>query len=188
MGVIFLAALVFALGVLALQFLGGSSESNGEAHVPPGDAHHPPHEMSGALAIFLSLRFWTFGLLAFGMLGALLHFLKLASGSVTVALASAVGLSAGLLVTKVFQLLQGQNVDSSVHVSDAVGHLGKVLVPCGRLQPGKVRVEVRGTVLDLIATTDDEQIENGAAVLVVDVRGTTAQVSRAPEDLLLPRR
>jgi hypothetical protein len=46
-----------------------------------------------------------------------------------------------------------------------------------------VRIEVHGRLVDLIASTDDERLEGGENVIVEEMRGTTAHVSRAGDSL-----
>jgi membrane protein implicated in regulation of membrane protease activity len=58
-----------------------------------------------------------------------------------------------------------------------------VLIAVERGKHGKVRIEVHGRLLDLIATTDDERLEGGESVIVEEMRGTTAHVSRAGDSL-----
>jgi hypothetical protein len=64
-----------------------------------------------------------------------------------------------------------------------VGRVGRVVVACGRGTTGQVRVEIGGSSLDLLATTDDETIAHGESVLVEDLRGNIAHVSRRPQEL-----
>ena len=75
--------------------------------------------------------------------------------------------------------------ESVGRVADAgslVGRVGKLLLPVARDQQGKVRVaQPAGGHVDLVAASDDaEALTAGADVIVVEVRGTIAVVSRAP--------
>jgi membrane protein implicated in regulation of membrane protease activity len=200
-GILYLAALVIGGGTLALQLLlGGNSDADvhadvdadaggGEVHADTGDGHDAhAHGDAGFLPIFLSLRFWVYGLLGFGMVGAALHYLGLASSFVTPLIAAAVGLLSGFLASWTFRALARSDTTSSAEATDAVGQVGRVLVPCVRGQKGKVRIELRGQTLDLIATTDDEELASGSQVLVEEMRGMTAHVSRAPADFLSGKR
>ena len=204
MGILYLAALVIGGGTLALQLLlGGNSDGDVHADVHAdaggGDVHADTHAgaghdthahgEAGFLPIFLSLRFWVYGLLGFGMVGAALHYLGLAGSLATPLIAVAVGLVSGFLASWTFRALaQADTTSSSAEANDAVGHVGRVLVPCTRGQKGKVRIELRGQTLDLIATTDDEELASGSSVLVEEMRGMTAHVSRAPADFLSGKR
>jgi membrane protein implicated in regulation of membrane protease activity len=198
-GILYLAALVIGGGTLALQLLlGGNSDGDVHADAGGGDVHadtaggeHDTHAHgeAGFLPIFLSLRFWVYGLLGFGMVGAALHYLGLAGSLATPLIAVAVGLLSGFLASWTFQALaRADTTSSSAEANDAVGQVGRVLVPCTRGQKGKVRIELRGQTLDLIATTDDDELASGSSVLVEEMRGMTAHVSRAPGDFLPEKR
>lgn len=189
MGLIYLAALILGLGTLALQFVlshgGGDAgdhafevDGGAEADHDLGHAEATGGGIGGAAALFLSMRFWTFGLMSFGMVGAAIHYLGLCN-SVVCALVSAVfGILSGLLAAFVFKNLT-RGVTSSETATDAVGQLGRVLVPASKKRAGKVRIQVKGKMVDLLATSDSDVAE-GEEVLVVEVRGTNAHVERAP--------
>jgi membrane protein implicated in regulation of membrane protease activity len=197
-GVIYLAALVFGLGTALVQLFMGS---DGDADVDHGDLDHADldgdvdhgdvdhgdvhgHGDLGILPIFLSLRFWVFGLMAFGLVGTPLHYLGVASPRITAVLAGAMGLLLGALASWVFRALSRQQVTSGGAATDPVGHVGKVLVPLAAGGRGKVRVQVKGQTLDLLARTDEQELREGELVLVEEMRQGEAQVSRAPSDFL----
>jgi membrane protein implicated in regulation of membrane protease activity len=145
--------------------------------------HGDGHADAGAIAIFLSLRFWTFGLMSFGFVGTLLHFLRLAGPLVALGTAIAVGLFSGFLASAAMRAIARAQTSSGGEADEAVGHIGRVLIAVERGKHGKVRIEVHGRLLDLIATTDDERLEGGESVIVEEMRGTTAHVSRAGDSL-----
>jgi hypothetical protein len=61
--------------------------------------------------------------------------------------------------------------------------MGRVVVPITPQGPGKIRVEVKGTSVDLIARAR-EAIDMGEPVVVEEVTSDgEAQVSRAPKEL-----
>jgi membrane protein implicated in regulation of membrane protease activity len=186
---LYLAALIFGLGVLLLQFI---LPSHGTEHPGDSDAldtheQHSHEGASGPLAVLLSLRFWTFGFLAFGMVGSLLHSFSLTSDAVTLVLALVMGLTSGALAAWTFIALKRGETASGVDARNCVGHIGRVVLALHRQQPGKVRIQLGGTTLDLVATTDESSLEQGAHVLIEEVRGTSVHVSRAP-DLLIPEK
>jgi membrane protein implicated in regulation of membrane protease activity len=197
-GAVYLAALILGLGVLLLQFVMPGADADG-AHAPELgghgdiDVHHDigghdgghgdGHSDSGAIAIFLSFRFWTFGMMAFGFVGTLLHFLKLAGPVISLTAAGSVGLLSGLLASVTMRAIARSQTSSGGEADDAIGQIGRVLIPLERGKHGKVRIEVHGRLVDLIATTDDERLEGGATVMVEEMRGTTAHVSRAGDSI-----
>ncbi len=67
--------------------------------------------------------------------------------------------------------------------SQAVGQIGKVLVPLEKRQLGQVRVELGGSSVDLMATTDEALLARGEEVLIDEVNGGVAHVSRRPDEL-----
>ncbi|MCA9628700.1 MAG: NfeD family protein, partial [Myxococcales bacterium] len=146
----------------------------------------------GFLPIFLSLRFWTFSLLAFGLSGSLLHFPGWANSTTTLVVALSLGLASGLGVSWVFRALARTQITSGGSARDAIGQVGKVLVPCSKGGRGKVRIELRGQTVDFLVTTDEEALAAGELVLVEDVdtsagnSGGLLQVSRAPAEWLPP--
>jgi membrane protein implicated in regulation of membrane protease activity len=148
-----------------------------------GHGGHGDHGGVAAIAVFLSLRFWTFGLMAFGFVGTLLHFLGLAAPLVALGTAVAVGLASGFFASLTMRAIARSQTSSGGEADDAVGQIGRVLLAIDRGKRGKIRVEVRGRLLDIIATTDDDRLEDGESVLVEEMRGATAHVSRAGDSL-----
>lgn len=195
MGVLYLAALIAALGILGIQLFshgdaGGDSDGDVAGHLgPDGGSHatpsnHPGGGDHGTLAILLSLRFWTFALLAFGLVGALLWFLRLSGSVATFVLATGMGLGSGAFASFTFRALSRAQVSSGGELDDIVGKLGRVLVAPSNATYGKVRIEVRGQLQDYLAKTADRELAPGTFVLVDDIREGVAHVSRAPDDLV----
>lgn len=188
-GVLYLAALILGLGTIMVQlFMGGHADAGGSAEVDHDvDAHHTGDHSEvdhGFLPIFLSLRFWIFASLAFGMVGSLLHFLGLASSFPTLVVASVMGIGSGMLASWTFRSLNRAQVTSGAGENDAVGHVGKVLIRVPAQGHGKVRIQLKGQTLDLLATTDDIELVEGEQVLIEEMRDGRAHVSKAPPDFL----
>jgi membrane protein implicated in regulation of membrane protease activity len=207
LGTLYLAALIFGLGINLLQFvlagIGGDADADhgdldaggdvdADADVGDGDVVHPTGDGAhhsgdgGFLPLVLSLRFWTFGSLAFGIVGSLIHFAGLAPAPVGLALAVAMGLASGLLASWVFRALTRSSSQSGALATDAVGQVGRVLVPVARGARGKIRIQLRGQTIDYLATTDDEALDVGADVLVSEVRSGEVHVCRAPSEFAGP--
>jgi len=188
-GIVYLAALILGLGTIALQFiLAHAGDADVQAdhdvdvgdHDLDGDAHHegpdgaPDH--GAVLGLFLSMRFWTYALLAFGMVGAASHFLHLAGPTSVLVTSLAMGAGAGIAASMLFRALK-PGVSSATTSAETVGRMARVTVPLRKGGLGKVRVEVKGKRVDLLATTDaDEDIAAGAEVVVVEFRGEQAHV------------
>ena len=188
MGLAYVFALVVSLGVLVLQIALGAHGGGHQGDV--GHALHMGHGHdqadageTGFWTLFLSLRFWLFSALGFGLSGSLLHLLAAASPSVTFAIATMAGLTAGTSATLAFRLLKRGSAATEARTSQAVGRMGRVVVACGSGTTGQVRVEIGGNSVDLLATTDEDSIARGEAVLVLEVDEQVARVSRQPTEL-----
>jgi len=193
MGLVYVFALVVGLGILGLQAAMGG-KGTGDAGGDHGDAGGKPQSMSdGAgkvgggsfelVAFFLSMRFWIFASLGFGMTGSLLHYLNLATPAVVFALAAVSGIGAGVFANIAFRLVMRSSVSSMADVTQARGTVGRVLVPVGKQKTGQIRVVLRGQSVDLVAKTDGEDLARGDEVLVEDIDGNTAHVSKSPSEL-----
>jgi len=169
----YVVCLIAGLAILVFQLAAGHD----------ADHDHPgaDHDASPWLAV-ASLRFWSFALLAFGLVGALLALFGLAGAVLTLVLALASGMTAGLFAVTVIRRLTAKGPTSNVSRGDVVGRLGRVIVPLGGGAPGKVRVELRGTWVDLVARAR-EPIDAGEAVIVEETAGAEVLVSKAPKEL-----
>jgi len=201
MGLVYLFSLVVGLGILVVQIVsGGKGDADG------GHGHHDAGEGGGKdlakdvstkalgttgtaggttdiLAFFLSLRFWVFTSLGFGMTGSLLHLFVLAGPVVIFALAAASGLSSGLFAQLAFRFVTHSSASTSADVNHAGGSVGRVLVPVGKDKVGKIRIVLKGQSVDLLASSDGEDIARGDHVLVEEVDGDVERVSRRPSEL-----
>jgi hypothetical protein len=193
-GVLYLAALITALGILGVQFFmpgdtGADAHAAGDVDADtsghgPASEHPQADQQHGVLPFFLSFRFWTFALLAFGLVGSLLWFLRLSGSVTTFALATSMGLGSGAFASFIFRALSRVSISSGGEIGDVVGKLGRVLVPPRGNASGKIRIEVRGQSHDYLAKSDDDGMEPGTFVLIDEIHDGIAQVSRAPDDLV----
>jgi membrane protein implicated in regulation of membrane protease activity len=170
MWIVYLVALILGGGALFVQLLAGSDHDLGGHDVSLADAH--PDAGPG----IVSTRSITFALAAFGLVGAPLHILGILAPSraLTVALLAAVG--AGTIAGFAFRRLGSASASGAASFRELVGRPGRVLVPLGGEQRGKIRVALGGHLVDVLATTDEDHIEAGASVKVVDVRDEVAHV------------
>jgi membrane protein implicated in regulation of membrane protease activity len=153
-----------------------------------GDQHHgadKEHDfgIGGLVALFLSVRFWVFGALGFGLSGTLLTYLTSVGAVATFATAMILGIGSGLSAALAFRLLRRIASGAAEEASEAVGRVGRVIVPVDPAAKGKIRIELRGQSHDMVATTTGLRIERGDIVVIEDIEGEIAQVSRAPEEL-----
>lgn len=193
----FIYAYVFALvlgGVLlaASMVLGGKDVDGGAdaGHDVSGDhdvdhAHEAHHgashgDLGGFFAVLGSMRFWTFFMAFFGLTGLVLEGLEL-TANVWVArgLAIGVGYLTGWATVRLIQHLAANETGVAASVDDYVGRSGEVLIRVAPGSLGKVRIELKGTTVDVLAVIeDDEVLEAGAHALIVEMRGTQALVSK----------
>ena len=142
----------------------------------PGDAIAG----AGTWLPFLSLRFWTFALAAFGACGSLLHVMGV-SGLVAVLTSVIMGTAIGTGASWVFRQLQLTQVSGNVGMFDVQGKEAKVLLPVGPAKIGKVRVLLDGQMVDLPAKTQaDDIIQRDEQVLVVHVEEGVAHITPVP--------
>jgi hypothetical protein len=171
---VYLISLGLGIGVLGLQLATG--------HDSDADGDHS-HDGDHDGLFFLSTRFWVFALLAFGMVGTALTLLHLTAGLVTLAIAAPTGLAAGLGASATMKALRSGQVGATGSLTDAVGQVGRVLLPMKPGQRGKVRLLLKGHSVDVIATSRSEEIPAGSRALVADVVDGVALVTKAPEEL-----
>ena len=191
MGLVYLFALLVSVGLFAVQAVmgGDHGDAGGDHDLAGGHGAADAHKelggggAHGALTALLSTRFWTFFALGFGLSGALIHHLDLAGTVATLVIALGSGLAVGIGVILAFRAVQRTSVSSMTGVSEAVGRTGRVLVSVNRAKVGQVRVELKGQSVDILATTDEEELARGEAILVESVEGQMARVSRLPPEL-----
>ena len=127
---------------------------------------------------FASIRFWTFFLAFFGMTGLALTALD-TSTLVTLFAAIGMGLVTGVGAVQIIRALAADTTSSSARSSDYVGKTVKVRVPFEKGAQGQVRVQVKGSTVDVLATTDDDTpFKSGEEALIIEMDGTTARVAR----------
>jgi membrane protein implicated in regulation of membrane protease activity len=174
---VFLGALVLGLGVIGFQAFGGHDADAAGGHDLAHGDHDPP-----AWALVASLRFWSFGLLAFGLSGLLLALFGLAGVLATTTIAALAGATSGAFASTVLRRMRARGPSSQVAPRDVVGKIGRVLVPSDPARRGKVRVEIKGGIVDYVAASRDALQENDV-VVVEDFDGQQVTVSKAPKEL-----
>ena len=153
-----------------------------------GDASHVSHDHLhandvgagvGSLLVsnLTSLRFWTFGLAAFGLCGLLLTLGGIPS-LVGLAVAAAVGLGIGWGAATVVRSLARDTRATELRTSTLQGREATVVLAVASDKVGKIRIVHAGQTIELPCTTQEaRRIERGETVLVVEVRGGTATVT-----------
>jgi membrane protein implicated in regulation of membrane protease activity len=185
---LYLGALVFGLGVAVVQVLGGGHDADAsiDADVDAelgGDAPHGAADHDVApWTLVLSLRSWSFALLAFGLVGTLLRVLDVATRGVALTVSIAAGLAAGLFASIVVRSLSKRTSTSHATDRDLVGKVARVIVPFDERGVGKIRVDVKGTFVDRPARAN-EPLRAGEAVVIEDAESDSLTVSKAPREI-----
>lgn len=120
----------------------------------------------GMVGLFLSVRTWTYGLTAFGLMGGLITWFGLAGAGVTLALAIGFGLASGVSVSLLFRGLT-KPVSSGLSATDAIGMRAHVTVGMTKGSLGKIRLTLKGKRVDYLARTDADKVEVGQSVVVI---------------------
>lgn len=171
-----------AAGVpLVLWFvLAGGDEGGADS----GDADGGDGGLSAALHL-LPLSTVAFFLATFGVCGLLLGLVGTAAVTTFVGSAAA-ALAAGALNTALFSYLRRTESASDVSERRLAGAVGRVVLPVADGRRGRVAVDVGGQQLYLSAQSMPDtaaELEVGAPVLVVEVEGGIALVTRLDQEL-----
>ena len=158
------------------------ADADGETDIDGHSAQEVAWD-GGFVALFLSVRFWVFACLGFGLSGSLLTLTSV--GAIPTAITAIVlGLTCGLGAALAFRTLKRTSGALAEHAGhSAVGRIARVIVPLPETGIGKVRIELGGRSVDLMAKSTGLRIERGDQVVIEDVEGEIAQVCRAPEEL-----
>ena len=136
----------------------------------------------GICWVFRSLRFWTFFLAFFGLTGVVLDGLGLiANPLVTLGLALGMGSLIGVGGAAAIRKLMSDESFEGAHEGHYIGTSAKVVVPIKPGGVGKVRVEIKGQQVDVLAFTDGEAISSDDEVLIVEMEGTRAKIARVDD-------
>lgn len=143
-----------------------------------GDAHG---SLDGVLSSFLSLRFWTFFLAFAGLSGLVFELGAMVTPAWAAAvLAGGVGIISGQGAVTIFRALGTSESSTVAEASDFVGRTAKAQFAFGKGEVGKIRLDVKGTTVDLLASTDEATpFQTGDEVLVVAMNDATAIVARS---------
>jgi membrane protein implicated in regulation of membrane protease activity len=179
---------VVGLALIVMSLFGGEGHghdhdiSNGHgvdvSHpeaAQPGDSHGT--EGAGPWIPFFSIRFWTYFFGAFGLCGVLLSLLIKTPEPMAAMMSGGTGLVIGLIVSYSMRLLQKSNLDSSVSPAELMGKEAQVVVALRPGQIGRVRLSVKGEILELLATCDEPiSMEMGSFAVIVDMDGDRVKV------------
>ena len=191
MSYFYLFALIVGGVLLAAAALLGGDHDADAGDISHGDLDHGvdghgkhvgdvPADVGGLLWILGSMRFWTFFLAFFGLTGLTLGGLGLVESKAIVGiLALAMGFVCGFGAARIIHQLTVSDTANAVNASEYIGKTARVLVAMNAAQTGKIRVEAKGTTIDLLAKGQLGATFNvNDHVVVVEIHGTTAYVAR----------
>ena len=166
-------------GILVIfGMLGHSHSADVHADIQLGD--HPDTGFLSNVAAwmpFLSLRFWSYGLFAFGLVGIVLSVLLRLTPAGVFTFAILAGLTCGSAVVFALRALGKNMVSTGATINDLMGAVGKVTVAIRGKVPGRIRCELKGEILDLVAVTSgDQTLEVGTSVIVTAIENDRALV------------
>lgn len=174
----YLFALVLGGVLLVASLVMGSDSTDA-----PADAAQTDHGgLGGMFGTFLSLRFWTFFAAFFGLTGLVFDGLDLLEGSTgPLVVAIVVGIATGFATVWALRTLQRSGTGSVPTAEAYVGQTARVLLAFGSSELGKIRLELGGTTVDVLARTEDaDRFGAGDEAMVVEMRQNTALVTRLP--------
>ncbi|MCO4747283.1 MAG: hypothetical protein KC912_20965 [Proteobacteria bacterium] len=162
---------------------GGALAHVGDTMLEAGDTVGPD---AAVWMPFMSMRFWTFGTAAFGLVGLILSVL-ISSAALTGAFAAIGGITGGWSAAYAFRVLATKSVSGETTTKRFVGQEAKVVLPIRPGKQGRIALQTYQGRLDMLAQTQDEhELALGEAVLIASIRDGVANVTRLrPEALAL---
>jgi hypothetical protein len=120
---------------------------------------------------YLSFRFWTFLTAFFGLTGTLFTVFEVWASTIGVlGISGGMGISAGLFVAYLMHRFGQGEYSKALEGHDFLGASGTVQLPVTPNEEGKVRLRLRGQLVDMFAVSySDESFERGDECFVVDV-------------------
>lgn len=169
---VYLVALAVGGTLLAVTLLFGGDHGDVEAEVEADVGTDGGVDLADAALAWLpvtSVRFWIFGLAFFGLTGLVLDRGGLLAAVPAAIAAAGVGYVAGVTVTRVLRRLGRDHADSALGEGDCVGEIATVVLPIAPGTTGKVRLSIKGRVVELLADSEEEHIDRRESVVVYGV-------------------
>ncbi len=170
-----LSAIAGGILVAASALLGGEHDSHfgGDTHFGDTDfddigGHEGVH--SDLYLPFLSLRFWTYFAATFGAVGLLLTNFTSTVEPIIAIVSLVTGVLAGFVTHWAMKAINQRESDGGVKEEHLVGKEARVLVGVGPDREGKIRLDVKGELVDMTAFTQESLALNpGDRALVVSI-------------------
>lgn len=172
-------------GVDADHDVGSLNADAGGTEIAPAADHAPGADTAPAAEFwipFTSLRFWTYLTAVFGVTGIALTLFARTSEPFTLVVSAISGILMGLGASGLVRWLSKNESDSAISEQDLLGAEARVLVAVRGRLPGKVRLQAKGSTVDLVAISESE-LRPGEEVLVIGFEGNHARVARKKDYL-----
>ncbi len=139
-------------------------DGDADVHVEADSGGHGDHGSGGDLAMgamawlpVVSMRFWTFFLAFFGLTGTALTVAEVGGGITARAIISGiVGYGCGMLVVIAFRRMRHTQTDSALISDDYIGESARVMVAIRKGKTGKIRFDIKGRTVELMADTEED--------------------------------
>ena len=171
--------------VLVSAFTGHGHQDMGPDHdagPDHGDAEHG-HDGQAEAHIwlpFLSLRFWTYFFASFGVAGLLLTKAGGLFEPVVGTISAGTGLTVGILISYLMRIARRMEADSSPKTQDFLGATCRVVVTVRPGSAGKIRVNIKGETIEMLALpNDDETLEIGTEAVIIALENDRVRVMSA---------
>ncbi len=106
-----------------------------------------------------SFKFFTFSMAFFGLTGVLFTLFNLLSNPfVVLGLSGTLGLSAGLAVSYILHIANQSEGGRGIVENDYRGAIGRVILPIEEGQRGKIRMQIKGRTIDILAMGEDDEV------------------------------
>lgn len=178
---LYLALFLFGgvlVGAALLGFGDKDADHGGDGgHEGADGAHHAKDVFNASPWLpFLSLRFWSFGSVTFGLTGLLLSVLPV-HWLVVLAVATLVGLTVGSASALLFRRVRTDEVSGATTLTRYIGEEARVVVAIREGAAGRIAVETHAGRVEMPARSRDREVGHGERVLVASVAGGVADVS-----------
>lgn len=179
----YIVATIVGFGMVLAGLLGAHGHGDGPDHdFDHGHDHDGGH--GDAWIPFFSLKFWTYFLAGSGIVGLLLTYVARTPEFTGLPVSLVTGLVCGLLVSYLMRLLRKHEANSLMSENELIGHTAKVLVGIRGEQQGRIRVEIKGEIIDMLARSNEQAVfEPGEEVVIMESAGNSVIVT-SKEQLL----
>lgn len=182
---LYIVAAILGGGLVLVSLVAG-------AHGGDSGDMHADHDLSADHDVagpdiwlpFLSLRFWTYFLMVFGVVGLLLTKAGGTPEPMAAVWSGVAGLSVGFVVAGLLEWARRMQGENATRSQDFLGREAKVIVPIRPTLEGKIRLDVKGETIELLALPYEErEIGRDEEVVIVSLENDRARV--IPRDELL---